>query len=374
MRIVVLGGAGDMGSRAVEDLAASPDVTAITIADQNVIQARKIAAALASSPAKIEAVAIDANIKDSLVAAMRGHDVAASALGPFHRFETKLVSAALEADVDYASICDEWEPAQKVFDKFSAEATEQGRVFLIGLGASPGVTNIAFAHLASEFDKIERADIYCYQPINAGGGPAVLQHLLHIISGKTQIWRGGRRTRIDALSESAVVEFPRVGKIRVWNVGHTEPVSIPHFYPEVRNVNFKMGFGTGASLLIHPARWGLFADPGRIDATVSVITWIERWLRTAPADGALRIDVSGTRKGAALQRMICGVGRMRDATGVALSIGAQMLARGELTCRRGGVYSPEACIRPDVAIRAFAARGLMFYEDLAMTKPLVPAP
>lgn len=370
MRIVVLGGAGDMGSRAVEDLAASPDVELVTIADQNVARGREIAAALQkTAAARIEVVPVNANGKDSLVAAMRGHDVAASALGPFHRFETKLVSAALEADVDYASICDEWEPTQKVFDKFSDQAADQGRVILVGLGTSPGATNIAFAHLAARMDTVERADFFCYQPLQGGGGPAVFQHMLHIISGKTQVWRRGKRRHITALSERRAVEFPQFGTLRVWNMGHAEPMTIPRFFPGIHDVNFLMGFGSGSGLFIQPARWGLFNSPGRIDATVALIGWVEAWFRGDPAPGAIRVDVFGTVAGAPVQRMLCGVGHMREVTGVALSIGAQMVVRRELTCRGGGVFAPEACIRPDVAIRAFAARGLQLYDDLAMTRP-----
>jgi hypothetical protein len=33
--------------------------------------------------------------------------VAASALGPFYRFETEFVGAAIEAGVDYTSVCDD---------------------------------------------------------------------------------------------------------------------------------------------------------------------------------------------------------------------------------------------------------------------------
>ena len=36
MQIIVLGGAGDMGSRAVEDLATTEGVRRVTIADRNV--------------------------------------------------------------------------------------------------------------------------------------------------------------------------------------------------------------------------------------------------------------------------------------------------------------------------------------------------
>lgn len=46
MKIIVLGGAGDMASRAVRELAAEPDLTALTIADYNAQSAEQLASAL----------------------------------------------------------------------------------------------------------------------------------------------------------------------------------------------------------------------------------------------------------------------------------------------------------------------------------------
>lgn len=373
MKIVVLGGAGDMGSRAVEDLSTSPGVKEVTIADQNVPRARALADRLGDAPARINVTAVDANVKDSLVAVMRGHDVAASALGPFYRYETKLVSAALEADIDYASICDEPEPTQKVFDKFSSEARDQGRTVLVGLGTSPGATNLAFAHLAAGMETVRRADIFCYQPLDGGGGRALLHHALHIINGRSLAWRRGRRSRIAALSEESTIPFPRFGAMRVWNMGHAEPLTIPRYHPEIRDVNFMMGFGLGSSLLVHSARLGAFATPSRIDAAVAVIAWVERWMTRKTAHGAIRVEVEGSVDGKPLRKMLCGTGKLREVTGNVLSIGAQMVARREITPTTGGVFAPEGCMRTDRAFAEFARRGMQFFEDLEMTQPLLPA-
>ena len=104
MKIIVLGGAGDMGSRAVEELAEAEGIDQVTIADRNLDAARQIATRLQGKEAKVDVKSIHANDHHSLVEAMRGYDVAASALGPFYLFEAKLVRAAIEAGVSYASI------------------------------------------------------------------------------------------------------------------------------------------------------------------------------------------------------------------------------------------------------------------------------
>ena len=175
MEIIVLGGAGDMGSRAVEDLAASEGVRRVTIADRNVAVAREIAARLRGQGAQVDVRQIDANNHQELVEAMRGYDAAASALGPFHLFEAKLVRAAIEAGVDYASICDEWEAARAVIDQFHEQARDKDVTIVTGLGTSPGVTNVVVRYFAERLEKTRRVDVCVYQPLNAGGGEAVIR-------------------------------------------------------------------------------------------------------------------------------------------------------------------------------------------------------
>ena len=70
MKVIVLGGAGDMGRRAVEDLAVSKEVTKVTIADRNIKVAREIAKALEGKGTELAAIEIDANDHGALVEAM----------------------------------------------------------------------------------------------------------------------------------------------------------------------------------------------------------------------------------------------------------------------------------------------------------------
>src|SRR5659263_664333 len=143
MKILVMGGAGDMGSKTVEDLALKDDVELITIADRNLSAAQGLASRLEGSPARVTAMAVDATDHGGLVAAMKGQDVVASALGPFFLFETRLVKAALEAGVDYISICDDWSAAQDTIIRFDQPARSMGHKVITGCGVSPGMSNVA---------------------------------------------------------------------------------------------------------------------------------------------------------------------------------------------------------------------------------------
>ncbi len=371
MRIIVFGGAGDMGSRAVEDLADASGVDQVTIADREVTAADKLAGTLRGRGAQVDVKAVDANDHNALVEAMQGYDVAASTLGPFYRFETRLVRAAIEAGVDYASICDDWSAAQSVLDEFDQPARKAGRTIITGLGTSPGLSNIVIRHLAQQMDRARRVDVSVFQPLTGGGGEAVFKHMMYIITGEVAVWREGKQVMVPACSEERVAEFPRFGRIKVWNMGHAEPVTVPRFIPGVEECNFFMGFGRGASLFILPARRGLFSSDSRIDWVARLLAPIERLTAgQQPTAGALRIDVWGEKEGERVHRMACGVGQMREATALCLSVGTQMLARKELTVKKGGAYAPEACLDPVAFVPVIRAKGIEAYEDLAMTKPL----
>lgn len=370
MNIILLGGAGDMGSKAVEELARTNGVTRVTIADRNVAAAERVAASLSGAPASVDVRSVDADDHAGLVQAMAGYDLAASALGPYYRFETKIVRAALEARVDYASICDDWSATQAVLDQFDGPARQAGRTVLIGLGTSPGISNVGVRYFAQQMDQIRRVDVGVYQPLDAGGGEAVIHHMLYVISGQIAVWREGKQVMIPACSERRTIEFPQFGPVAVWAMGHGEPVSVPRFVPGVEEVNFFMGFGKGSGLFVEPGRLGLFKSRRLSNAAVRLVLWAERRSGAkAPAPGAVRIDVWGTKDGQAIHRFACGVGTMRAATGISLAVGALMLGRKELLVT-GGAITPEACIDPAAFLAEMRARGVTAYQDLAMTQAL----
>ncbi len=369
MKVIVFGGAGDMGSRAAQDLARSEGVDAVIIADRNESAAKKIAESLAGEGAKIEVAVVDAMNHDSLVDSMRGCDVAAGALGPFFIFESKLMQAALDAGVNYCSICDEWEPVENAIDAFCDKARDKGLTMITGLGASPGLTNMHVADLARKMDSVQRVRMSVYLPLlDMGGGRAAIRHGLYIMSGQSVVWRGGKRTSIKSCSEKRMIDYPRFGSIASWNMGHSEPVTIPRYFPDLEEVDFYMGFGSGASLVTQMARWGIFAGGGRADFLANAFAYVEGLFAGGkPGAGAMRIDAWGKANGKEVHLLRCGTGVMRDSTGLSLSVGALMLGKGLLTAH-GGVFAPEGCLEPKTFLNLMTERGIEGFEDLEMQK------
>jgi len=372
MKVIVLGGAGVMGSRAVEDLAASEGVETITVADRDDGSARALVDAMPPGAAKIEVARVDAGDHASLVSAMKGHDLAASALGPFYRFESRLISAALEAGIHYVSICDDWSATLDAFMRFDGPAREKGLTVVTGSGASPGLTNVGIRYLAGRLDSVEKADVYVYVPIDSPEGEATIMHALFVYGITVPVFRDGTTQMIPAGAESRRVAFPVAGEVRVWNCGHSEPVTLPRYFPALKEMNMMMGLGTGTGPLVWAGRLGAYKSPGRRE-------WLSRNYvrltgsakREAPElEGAVRIDVTGVLDGRATTLTGCGTATMRDSTGLALSVGAQLTGAGRLTAT-GGVFAPEGCFDPDEFLSMMAQRGVYIHSDLAMKDRLV---
>jgi hypothetical protein len=71
-----------------------------------------------------------------------------------------------------------------------------------------------------------------------------------------------------------------------------------------------------------------------------------------------------------VDELLCGIGQMREFTGLSLCAGTLMLARKQLLTEEGGVYAPEACLQPQVFVEFMKAKGLKAFRDIEMTEPL----
>lgn len=370
MKVLVLGGAGAMGRRAVEDLALCPDITVLTVADINMQAATELVNSI-SSAVNIKALQLDAFQHAEVVAAMTDHDLVVSALGPYYIFEERMVQAALEAGVNYISICDEWDVMEKV-QAYNEEARTKQIQIVCGMGASPGITNLGAMYLAAQLEAVKRIDISVYLPLDTGAGAAAIQHGVYIMTDKMAIWRNGARQLIEPCTEKQVCRFPGMGKQKVWNMGHSEPLTLPANVPGVEEVNFYMGFGAFGWLLTGPARLGWYKRPKLRKALTNFFIWSEHLMGVKNArPGASRIDVYGEAAGKEQHLVGLGVATMQESTALTLSVGAQMMIAKQILHTAGGVFAPEHIFDPALALGKLKEMGIVTYADLEMTQPLL---
>ena len=352
MRVIVLGGAGDMGRIVVSDLAKS-DVE-VTIADKNLRAAEEVKNSVEGKALVLE---MDVMKREELLKTLEGYDVVVSTLGPFYAFEKMLAEVAVEAGKPYVSICDDYDAFSMVME-LDGKAKERGVLVLTGLGWTPGLSNV-LARLGCQRMKYPRAVRIAWAgAVNDAKGRAVMKHTFHIYSGKVPSHRDGKSVLIRAGSENEVLLFPEpIGKCEVANVGHPEPLSIPMFIKGLEEVTLKGGVTPRFvhRALIGASRLHLMDKPWQIDL-LTVISSPFMGILGGKACSGLRVEVEGEG-----EKLVFGAtANMGPLTGVPASIGAQMVGRGEV--KETGVLAPEACINPERFLEELGRRGIAVYE------------
>ena len=354
MKVVVFGGAGDMGSEAARDLAARRAVGKVIIADASRRRAEPICEEIGS---KAEFVRIDALNHDRVVETMKRADVALGCLGPFYRFEEKLVRAAMEARVGYVSICDDHDAAETVL-AMDRDIRKAGIAVLCGMGWTPGLSNVLARKGMDSMDEARRIHIYWACSADDAQGLAVVDHLLHIFNGNAPTYKGGRWKQIEAGSGEEHIEFPEpVGKLPVCHLGHPEPITIPHFYKNLEEVTLKGGVAPAwlNAVARGMSRFKLTNTPESRSRAASAIRWLTPALGRAGAGmSALRVDVHGITNGAPARLIYTAVDHMRRLTGIPAAIGTIMLGSGQIEAK--GFLAPEIAVDPDAFLEELSKR------------------
>ncbi|WP_280433562.1 saccharopine dehydrogenase NADP-binding domain-containing protein [Nocardia brasiliensis] len=94
MRILVLGGAGQMGRVTAAVLAGDDAVERVVVTDLDERNARAVADRLGP---KVSGLGLDVLDEIALAAALRDCDLVANAVGPFFRFGVPILTAAMAA-------------------------------------------------------------------------------------------------------------------------------------------------------------------------------------------------------------------------------------------------------------------------------------
>jgi saccharopine dehydrogenase-like NADP-dependent oxidoreductase len=362
MRIVAVGGCGDMGRYAVATALRYPFINQIVIADRD--QERAAAFAAACGP-KASAVSIDAEDEDALRHLFHGADVVLNTAGPFYRFGVKVLRAAIAAGCHYLDINDDWEPTLDMLE-LDENARRAGVIAVVGMGASPGVSNLLAARAMRQLDRVDA--VYTAWSLegaraehehNVAGTTqprapsAAIVHFLHQITGTIRVRRDGAFVDCKPIEEVRL-RWPGVFDGCGWTVGHPEAVTLPRYRPEIRNsANVVLASRPVVAVLKEVAQ---AIDAGHLtqsDAAVMLAQPLpepDPTTEAEPAPGpplfALALGVrdgKATTAGALVRA--APTGGMGGATGVPLAVGLDLVARHRIT--RAGVFAPEAAIDPD---------------------------
>lgn len=366
-KVTVLGGSGDMGRYVVRALAADPAFSNVTVAD---IDARGAGAFAAECGPGVSARHVDVSDGRSLDDALSGTDAVVSCVGPFFRFGLPVLRSAIRNRVDYLDICDDWEPTLEMLD-LDVEAEEAGIVALVGMGASPGVSNLLAVKAAESLDSVTRivtawgvgggataTETHREEP-SAEEPSAAVVHWFHQLTGTIRVVESGSmvdRAPLDALT----LDVPGFGVGRGWTVGHPEAVTLPRRWPEVEEcVNAMVGSPVTIGAVGALAE---LVDDGQMDVREAAHRLTSGQIPkfvvdSSPLDDVrlppLFATVEGTRDGQLVRRaavvLALPPSGMGGSTGIPAAVGLRCLLADRPS---PGVHTPEEVIDPD---RFFAA-------------------
>jgi Saccharopine dehydrogenase NADP binding domain len=146
---------------------------------------------------------------------------------PYHRTGTAVLDACIDVGCDYLDVCDEADATLAMLERDDA-ARAAGTRALIGMGSSPGVTNVlvrAARDWLGDADEVSLSWVVDVSDVNDDA----LQRFWHIFA---PVRSDGRRLPVPAWEdlELRTVGFPEpLGERLVVGLAHPEPVTVPRF-------------------------------------------------------------------------------------------------------------------------------------------------
>ena len=364
-KVVVLGGCGAVGSVAVETLAGQDIFSEVVIGDHAVDKARQLADRIASS--KVSAAFVDAFDPGTIRKAIQGADVVLNCIGPFYSTVKPILSAVIEAGINYVDICDDVDVTLEILD-MDGEAKAKNITALIGMGSSPGATNL-LARLAHDtlLDETEAIDIFHTHGGEAVEGEGVIGHRFHCMSIDIPMYLEGELTYVryfepDGMALRQTFDFPVIGReVPIYPYPHPEQVTLPR-YLTLRQVTNKGSVLPNEYYNLIRDLCGLgLAETEPIDvkgrqvvpydfAVAYILKERERILRETGFNrpcGCCSVIARGKKDGLAREYRFHMASRSQalgEGTGIPAAMGVMLMAMGKV--RGTGVMPPEACVEP----------------------------
>jgi saccharopine dehydrogenase (NAD+, L-lysine-forming) len=328
------------------------------------------AVAQAHGGGKATAAATDARDIDALAAALEGADVLLNTAS--YRINLEAMRASLRAGCHYLDLGGlYWVTGRQL--ALGAEFERAGRLAVLGIGSSPGKTNLMAAEAirrmgrlgvggwGSESGGIESIDVFAAgrDPAAPNDGrlrpPYAIQTLLDELTLEPVVLRDGHAEQIEPLAPGGTVDYGEpIGEADTIYTLHSELATFGESFG-CRSAGFRLSL---APLLLERLRElsydvspEVIAAAARDSALPSNETVSVHLVRVVAATGE-----SVTAR--AITRPHFGLGGSVVSTAAPAAACVRLLARGALTAT--GARPPERCIDPREMFAELEARGCTF--------------
>jgi lysine 6-dehydrogenase len=374
MRMLVLG-AGLQGAACAYDLANTPAVSEVLLADLRVDRCPAFLTPLIGS--RISPIALDVRDQDAVRRAMRGCQAVMSAV-PYY-LNAPLAAAAIAEGAHFSDLGGNAEVVAQQ-KRLQDQAARAGVSVVPDCGLAPGLVNIVAQLGISRLDKVESVRLY------VGGlpqkpEPPLNYQVVYSLEGvldyyTTQSWvlRGGSLTHVAALSEVEDVQFGApVGRLEAFHTAGGLSTMAFRYEGRIAEMEYKTLRYPGHARIMEAMRdLGFFetepvtvGDRPVVPREAAIAVMGPRLRKPAAPDMAVvRVVVRGEKAGTAktlvwelVDRMdeAHGITAMMRTTGYSLAITGVLQAQGRIPA---GVSTPDECMPAEEYLAALRERGI----------------
>ena len=377
--VAVLGAAGTIGPAIVRDLAEGDGVGRLVLLDRAADRVEAVAAAHGGGQAKAEVV--DAADPAGLAAALQAAGASVLVNAASYRLNLSAMEGALGAGCHYVDLGGLYHTTRRqlgLHDRFAAA----GLTAVLGLGASPGKTNLLAAWAAAQLDEVHALHVSAAAtdptpPGHTGlSAPYALETILDELTLPAVVLRDGQAGEVPALADGGDVEFPPpIGRRRSVYTLHSELATFPDTFPGLRESSFRLSLAPALAERVELlARCGL-ADLDPLDVDGVTVTPRSVLLACVARRGAAvppsnrttavhMVDAEGVADGrpatvrataVTVPHERWGLGGGVVSTAAPAAEAARRLGRGEVAGT--GVLAPEQAFQAEPFLDALGATG-----------------
>ncbi|MGB2911529.1 MAG: saccharopine dehydrogenase NADP-binding domain-containing protein [Anaerolineales bacterium] len=370
MRVLVLGGAGAVCNETTRDLAEYSDFGEIVVADYNLEAAQALVEEIGDQ--RLMAMHFNAEDYDAMLKLFPGFDVVVNGL-PW-KYDLPVTKACVEVGVnglDVSTEEDQW--------SYDLEAKEKDILFIPGVGATPGNTNVMARSGADQMDQVDEVQLNFAAFRCPAPAPGLLITFLWEFHPKTEertYYKNGEFIWVGPFEGLQTVNFPgQIGEQEVCYIPHPETRTMPKSLG-AKAVSVKGCFPPHAMRLAKAMlESGLYSEEPitvkGIDTTAfemmhEILLELPETKQTPLWAYGLVVDVIGKRDGRDITIRFWtqhppmeewgGKAAYYKNIAIPLSIGAQMIARGDIKAK--GVQPPESVLDPGIFFAELEKRGI----------------
>jgi lysine 6-dehydrogenase len=357
--VAVLGAAGTIAPAIVHDLGQSGEVARMALLDLD--RGKADAVARAHGAGKATASAIDARDVASLAAALADVDVLVNTAS--YRINLEAMRACLQAGCNYVDLGGLYGMTLRQLE-LAPEFERAGRLAVLGIGSSPGKTNLmaaeAVARLGPQAGGIDTIEVMAAgrDPAAPADGrlrpPYAIQTLIDELTLEPIVLRDGRPVKVEPLSPGGTVDYgDPIGAADTIYTLHSELATFGQSFG-CQSASFRLSLAPALLARLKEladASPEEVAQAARDAASPSNQTVSVHLVSARAVDG----EIMTAR---AITRPHFGLGGSVVSTAAPSAACVRLFARGALTAT--GAHPPERCIDPGLMFAELESRGCSF--------------